>query len=251
MGGGSLPTLPRLTASDWQAGDGGDRQREAEDSGVFRRGSREPVCLERKEPFSWNFKWGVSAFPALALGDSLASGNPEPRGPVSAGPGGCNTGDRGWERGIRRKSGFVIPTGKRSSQPGFGCWTRRSRGPGGTCGSGPRWPPREGGVERKTRTGSVSRPGRTEGGGLSEGVTGWRSEWSPSPAPTREQTGGVPSTRSTQDNDRRFPRVGLGSRNFVWGAGLGSCRKAGEGRGRGAEREAPPTSPGQTRGGRG
>lgn len=85
----------------------------------------------------------------------------------------------------------------------------------------------------------MSRPGRTEGIGLSEGVTGWKSEWSPSPAPTRGQTGGVPSARSTQDSDSSFPRVGLGSRNFVWGAGSESRREGG----RGAKSRGPSAKP--------
>lgn len=80
---------------------------------------------------------------------------------------------------------------------------------------------------RKTRSRSVSRPRRAEGGGLSEGVTGWRSERSPSAAPTRAQTGGVLPARSTQDSSDRFPRAGLGSRNFVWGTELGSGREGG------------------------
>lgn len=37
-------------------------------------------------------------------------------------------------------------------------------------------PEREGGVERRKRSGRVSGPGLTKGGGLRQGVTGWRSK---------------------------------------------------------------------------
>lgn len=74
---------------------------------------------------------------------------------------------------------------------------------------------------RRTRSRSVSRPRRSEGGGLSEGVTGWRSERSPSAAPTRAQTGGVPSARPTQDSNGLFPRAGLGVSELCLGYRIG------------------------------
>lgn len=89
----------------------------------------------------------------------------------------------------------------------------------------------------------MSRPERTEGGGLREGVTGWRSERSPSPSLTRGQTGGVPSARPTQAGDRSFPSAGLGARNFVWGAAVGSGREGGRGAGGGGPSAKPRPRP--------
>lgn len=58
-------------------------------------------------------------------------------------------------------------------------------------------------------------------------------------SPTRGQTGGVPSARSTQDSDSRFPCAGLGSSNFVWGAESGPWREGG----RGAKSGGPSAKP--------
>lgn len=97
--------------------------------------------------------------------------------------------------------------------------------------------PREGGVERRKRSGRTSGPGLTEGGGLREGVTGWGSEGSPSSSQTRGQTGGVPSARPSRDSDGSFPSSGFGSRNFFGVRDLDPGWKAGEGpRAGGAER---------------
>lgn len=84
-------------------------------------------------------------------------------------------------------------------------------------------------MERRKRSGRTSGPGLTEGGGLREGVTGWRSEGSPSRSQIRGQTGGVPSARPSRDSDGSFPSSGFGSRNFSRVRDLDPGWKAGEG----------------------
>ena len=92
-------------------------------------------------------------------------------------------------------------------------------------------------MERRKRSGRTSGPGLTEGGGLREGVTGWRSEGSPSRSQTRGQTGGVSSARPSRDSDGSFHSSGFGSRNFSRVRDLDPGWKAGEGpRAGGAER---------------
>lgn len=143
------------------------------------------------------------------------------QGPASAGPAAGNGGSR-LGTGILRKSGPGIPTGEGVAHSRGSAVEREGLGVlGERAAPAQDDPTEEGGVKRRTASGSRSRPGRTAGGGLREGVTGGRSESPPSSRPDAGTDRWSPRRRLHPGRRQPLSPLGVGVAELCLGCRAG------------------------------